>query len=179
MSTRLFVAIDAPDHVKADLESLQLGVPGARWLDADQMHLTLRFLGDIDGALRRDIESTLNRVRVPAFEIQLEGVGYFPPRGEIKTLWAGVARSEPLVQIRRWVDGQLTRLGVEPDRRKFVPHVTVARLTEPPPTRVARWVAEHGLYRSDAFDVEAIHLFSSHMHRKSAHYEHEAAFLLR
>ena len=86
---RLFVAIDTPENIRAQLEALLSGVPGARWVTSDQLHLTLRFVGEVDGPTFRDIADALGGVEEEAFELALKGVGHFPPRGKAKILWAG------------------------------------------------------------------------------------------
>lgn len=180
MSRRLFVAITFPEHVEDELFGLMFdGLPNARWSDETQLHLTLRFLGDVDGALERDVVTALSRVHADAFELQLSGVGYFPPRGPIRTLWAGVAPSPELDGLRKWVDGQMTRLGVTPDRRRFSPHVTLARLDDPPAARVARYLTDHALFKSPTFEVDAIHLIASRLLDSGPAYTHVASFPLR
>jgi 2'-5' RNA ligase len=125
---RLFVAIRPPPPVRARLLDLMGGVAGARWQDEDQLHLTLRFIGEVDRHMARDVDAALSSVHHPAFSIALNGLGAFDRRGEPVTLWAGIAPQEPLHALHKKVDQALVRVGVEPDRRAYMPHVTVARL---------------------------------------------------
>lgn len=125
---RLFVAIRPPPPVRARLLDLMGGVAGARWQDEDQLHLTLRFIGEVDRHMARDVDAALSGVHHPAFSIALNGLGAFDRRGEPVTLWAGVAPPEPLRALHKKVDQALVRVGVEPDRRAYMPHVTIARL---------------------------------------------------
>lgn len=125
---RLFVAIRPPAPVRDQLLDLMGGVAGARWLDEDQLHLTLRFIGEVDRHLARDVDAALSSVHHPRFSIAINGLGSFDRRGEPATLWAGVAPQEPLRSLHRKVDQALTRAGVEPDRRAYMPHLTIARL---------------------------------------------------
>ncbi|TNF26569.1 MAG: RNA 2',3'-cyclic phosphodiesterase [Deltaproteobacteria bacterium] len=175
---RTFIAIDLPEDVRDELLGMQHGVPGARWVDDDQLHLTLRFVGDVDGAALRDLMGALSRVEADAFELTLGGAGFFPPRGPQRVLWIGVERSAPLDALQRTVSGVATRLGHAPDRKKWAPHVTLARLDGAPSNRVARFVAERALYRSRTFAVDAFHLYSSQLHPKGAIYTLEESFPL-
>ena len=125
---RLFVAIRLPGPVRARLLGLMGGVAAARWLAEDQLHLTLRFIGEVDRHMARDVDAALSGVHHPVFSIALNGLGGFERRGEPVTLWAGVAPHEPLRALHKKVDQALVRVGVEPDRRAYMPHVTIARL---------------------------------------------------
>jgi 2'-5' RNA ligase len=125
---RLFVAIRPPGPVRARLLDLMGGVAGARWRDDEQLHLTLRFIGEVDRHLARDVDAALSGVHHPAFSIALNGLGVFDRRGEPVILWAGVAPHEPLRALHRKIDQALVRVGVEPDRRAYLPHLTIARL---------------------------------------------------
>ncbi len=176
---RLFVAIDLPEDIKDELVGIAFGVPGARWVDPDSLHVTLRFLGEVNGTTVQDLGTRLGRLEVEPFEIRLGDVGFFPPRGPTEVLWIGVEKSEPLEHLRKKVDQIATRLGIEADRRKWIPHVTLARLDEAPESRLARFAAEHSLYRSRPFMVEQITLFSSRLLSTGAQYQREAVFVLR
>ncbi|HEX8380403.1 MAG TPA: RNA 2',3'-cyclic phosphodiesterase [Allosphingosinicella sp.] len=125
---RLFVAIRPPPPIRAQLLDLMGGVAGARWLDDDQLHVTLRFIGEVDRHLARDVDAALSAVHHPRFAIAINGLGSFDRRGEPATLWAGLAPQEPLRALHKKVDQALTRAGVEPDRRAYMPHLTIARL---------------------------------------------------
>jgi 2'-5' RNA ligase len=125
---RLFVAIRLPATVRARLLDLMGGVAGARWLPDDQLHLTLRFIGEVDRHLAQDVDAALSSVHHPSFSIALNGLGAFERRGEPVTLWAGVTPHEPLRALHKKIDQALVRVGVEPDRRAYMPHITLARL---------------------------------------------------
>ncbi|PIE17560.1 MAG: RNA 2',3'-cyclic phosphodiesterase [Proteobacteria bacterium] len=180
MSLRLFVALDLPDGVKDDLLGMAHGLPGARWLDHDQLHLTLRFVGgDVDGAAYADLVHALSRARrIPPFELTLGGTGHFPPRGQARQVWAGVSRSDGLDALHRRVDAAVNRLGHKPDRRRWTPHVTLARLDGTPSRKLAEFATERALWRSEPFEVDAFHLYSSHLHPKGATYTVEETFRL-
>lgn len=125
---RLFVAIRPPEPVRARLLAAMGGVGGARWQSEDQLHLTLRFIGEVDRHQAEDVHAALGGVHHPRFEIALAGVGSFDRRGEPTALWAAVAPQEPLRTLHKKVDQAIARVGIEPDRRAFAPHITLARL---------------------------------------------------
>jgi 2'-5' RNA ligase len=125
---RLFVAIRPPPPVRAHLLALMGGVGGARWQDEEQLHLTLRFIGEVDRHRAADVDAALAAVVHPAFDVAIEGVGSFERRGEPTSLWAGMAPQEPLRNLHKKVDQALVRAGLEPERRAYVPHIALARL---------------------------------------------------
>jgi RNA 2',3'-cyclic 3'-phosphodiesterase len=126
---RLFVAIRPPAEVRARLLALMGGVRGARWQSDDQLHLTLRFIGEVDRHRAEDIHAALSAVIHPRFEIALAGLGAFERRGEPTALWAGVAPHEPLKALHKKVDQAIARAGLEPERRAYTPHITLARMS--------------------------------------------------
>lgn len=177
MNLRLFVAIDLPDPVTDALERLCTGLPGARWTDPDQYHLTLRFVGEVDGLVFRDLDQGLAEIDFEPFTLGLDGFGHFPPRGEPKVLWSGVSPREPVDRLRKAVDRVILDAGVEPARRKFSPHVTVARFTGGAPLgRLQQFLSGHALYRSDPFQVDRFHLYSSQLHPDGAIHTLEATY---
>ena len=177
MNQRLFVAIDLPEAVGASLERLCVGLPGARWTDPEQYHLTLRFIGEVDGLSADDIYEGLAEVDFEPFELSLHGFGHFPPRGEPKVLWAGVTPESSITPLRRAVDRVVNAAGVEPERRRYSPHVTVARFPHGAPLlRLQRFLAGHALYRSEPFMVESFHLYSSQLHADGAIHTLEASY---
>jgi 2'-5' RNA ligase len=125
---RLFVAIRPPRPILDGLLALMGGVAGARWQSEEQLHLTLRFIGEVDRHMAQDVLAALGSVHHPPFDVALNGLGTFDRRGEPVTLWAGVAPQEPLKALHKKVDQALTRVGVERDQRSYVPHITLARL---------------------------------------------------
>lgn len=167
---RLFVAIALPDEVKRDLARIALGVPGARWLEDDELHLTLRFIGEVDGDVFRDLLDGLAPIEAAPFDLTLKGVGHFPPRGEPRILWVGVEKSEALVQLRSKVEGAVVRAGLPPEKRKFAPHVSIARLRNTPIAKVGNYLTAYGLFRAGPFPVEEFCLFSSQLGAKRAVY---------
>ena len=158
---RLFIAVDLPETIRENLESMSFGIPGAKWVSPEQLHLTVRFIGDVDGALFRDIKNILDEVNLASFSLQLKGVGYFPPRGAPRVLWVGLEKSEPLQLLRKKIDARLLRVRVEPEGRKFSPHITLARLKNSPVQKIANFLSGNGLFSQEPFQVEDFKLYSS------------------
>jgi RNA 2',3'-cyclic 3'-phosphodiesterase len=175
---RLFVSIELPDDVKHALGRLAGDVPGARWLEHDEMHLTIRFIGEVDGLVFEDVMAALDEVRAAPFALALRGVGHFPPRGEPRVLWAGLERSDGLRVLHDRVESALVRAGVEGEARKFSPHVTLARLRGTPARVVGGFIAMNGLFRTDPFEVGEFHLYSSSLSAKRAVHRCEASYAL-
>ncbi len=124
---RLFVAIELPLPVRDAVLAAMGGVAGARWQTDDQLHLTLRFIGEVDRHLAADIAAALARVRIMPFSLSLGGVGTFDRRGRIDTLWVGVTPQAEVAALARRVNQALVQVGLAPETRAFVPHITVAR----------------------------------------------------
>ena len=175
---RLFVALDLPASIKQELVAISYGVPGARWLEPEQMHLTLRFIGEVDGSVFRDVEAALEGVHAEPFELSLKGVGYFPPRNQPHDLWVGVEPCEALVRLRNKIESTLVRAGLPPEGRKFSPHVVIGRLKETKLNKLADFLARNGLLRLPPFSVDRFNLYSSHLGSQGASYEIEQEYHL-
>lgn len=174
---RIFTGLEVPPDIGLSLSMLRGGLPGARWIDPENYHVTLRFIGDVDDMVAREVAEALLRVRKPAFDLQLDGLSSFggrKPRAVIATAPA-VA---PLVELQAEQERLMQRLGLEPDGRKFSPHVTLARLRESSNRQVADYLATRGPYRSPAFRVGRFVLFSSRASVGGGPYVVEAAYPL-
>ena len=176
--TRLFVAIDLPAPAKDQLDALCHGIPGARWVRDRQFHLTLRFLGEVEGPVFRSVSEALRSVHLPPFELALKGTGHFPPRGKPRVLWAGVAHGPGLLEAHRQVERVLRRAGLPPEDRKFAPHVTLARLNGTPLPRILEWLRGSAGLRSEPFRVERFELFSSVLGREGSQHVVEESYPL-
>jgi len=168
---RLFVAISFPEDVRIRLAGVCSGLPGARWIDADSMHLTLRFIGDVGGDLAEDIDAALQGVSAPAFELMIAGVDCFESGGKVHTLWAGVEKQPLLVHLRDKVESAVVRAGCEPERRKFKAHVTLARFRSGTPPRIGSFLQSYSRLALGPFPVERFTLYRSHLGSEKAHYE--------
>ena len=165
---RLFVAIRPPEPIRKRLLGVMGGVQNARWQDDEQLHLTLRFIGEVDRHQAEDIAATLGSVRQSPFEIALFGVGSFGKRGK-GALWAGVAPQDELKLLHKKVDQACLRVGIAPDNRAYHPHITLARLGRnagPVEPFIERWA---GL-SSDVFPVDSFCLYESRLGSEGASY---------
>ena len=175
---RLFVALSIPDVVARSLMLLEGGVPGARWQAREQLHLTLRFIGAVDGGDARALEDALAGIDAPAFEMQLHGVGQFGNK-QPHSLWAAARRNDLLEHLARKVDTAIRRVGQPQDVHKFMPHVTLARLRHPDMDRLREWLVTHALFTSDLFAVNAFCLYSSKLTSDGSIYRVEQEYPLR
>ena len=166
---RLFVAIRPPASVRALLLGAMGGISGARWQSEDQLHLTLRFVGEVDRHRGGDIHAAWGAIHHAPFEIALNGIGAFERRGQADTVWAGVAPHEPLKALHKKVDAALTRVGVAPDQRAFLPHVTLARLKRSSGP-VGNLLEQSGGLTSPLFAVDHFALFESTLTPEGAVY---------
>ena len=157
---RLFIGIEIPDDVGHALSLLRGGLPGARWIDPENYHLTLRFIGDIEAGLAHEIVSMLERVSRRPFEIRLDGLSSFGGR-KPRAIVASVASSPSLLELQAELERLMQRVGLDPEGRKYTPHVTLARLRDTSSRQVADYLAARGLFRSAPFRVERFVLFSS------------------
>lgn len=125
--SRLFVALELPLAVRDVLLAAMGGVAGARWQRDDQLHLTLRYIGEVDRHQAQDIAAALGSVRIAPVQLALGDIGTFDRRGRIDTLWVGVTPQAEVAALARRVDQALVRVGIAPETRAFVPHITLAR----------------------------------------------------
>ena len=176
---RLFLGLDLPDEIDRDIQLMSGGVQGARWQTPEQLHLTLHFLGEVDGGTARRLTAALDRLHAPAFELELCGAGVFPPRGQPRVLWLGVEPPDPVSLLHQRCARILDELRLDRERRKFAPHVTIARLRrDVDAPAAARWVLDHALYRSPRFTVDHVRLYSSITSHRGAKYTTEAIYEL-
>ena len=175
---RLFVAIDLPAEVKEAVTGIGRNLPGARWVAADQLHLTLRFIGAADETLFLQIKAALAKVTALPFPLALKGIGHFPPGKNARVLWVGMEQIEPLLELQRNVELALLDAGIAPEERRFSPHITIARLKETSHGRVAAFVEAHAGFESAAFPVDVFYLYSSTLSSSGAIHKREAAYPL-
>ena len=175
---RLFIAVDLPETIKNNLSLMAFGIPGAKWVAPEQLHLTVRFIGEVDGGLFHDIKEILDEIHFASFSLQLKGVGYFPPRGAPRVLWIGLDKSEPLQLLRKKIDTALLRARIEPEGRKYSPHITLARLKNSPVNKIANFLSGNGLFSQEPFQVEDFKLYSSVLSPKGAYHKVERIYPL-
>lgn len=166
---RLFVAIRPPRPVREQLLQVMGGVRGARWQSDDQLHLTLRFIGEVDRHLAEDLHAALGAIHHPRFEIALSGIGSFERRGQPETLWAGVTPHEPLKALHNKVDQAAVRAAIAPDQRAYLPHITLARLNRAAGP-IAGLLEQSGGLSSAPFPVDSFGLYESELTPEGAVY---------
>lgn len=176
---RLFVGLDIPETVVYDLAPARGGVEGAHWQRDNQLHLTLAFIGDVPGRVGREIEDALSRIRFEPFQLSLSGVGLFGKPKHPKALWAGVENRKPLLHLHEKVTAALDRIDVETERRKFKPHVTLARFRRGAQARVGDWLTNNEILHTSSAEVDRFVLFSSERTSEGSYYRQEAIFTAR
>ena len=157
---RIFTGLEVPERVAQSLSMLRGGLPGARWIDPENYHLTLRFIGDVDDQTAREVASLLGRVRRQPFELRFDALSSFGgrrPRAVIATL----AQTAALMELQAEHERLMQRVGLEPEGRKFTPHVTLARLRDSSSRQVADYLAARALIDAPPFAVSRFVLFSS------------------
>lgn len=157
---RLFTALEIPRDAALSLSLLRGGLPGARWVDVENYHLTLRFIGDVEGHVADEVANALDRVRRPSFTLALSGVGAFGSK-KPHAVWAGVTPSPDLNALQGEIERICQRIGVPVDPRKFMPHVTLARLRNPNAIDVAHYLSARGNFSTLPFKVGRFVLMSS------------------
>ena len=175
---RLFVAIALPETIRSRLALICGGVPGARWLSPETMHLTIRFIGEVQESRLGDIDLALSGVSAPGFELTLDGIGSFGNSGRPRVLWTGVARNPALDHLHGKIESALVRAGLPPEGRKFTPHVTLARLRDAKRSRVGEFVAAHNPFQAGPIPVSEFTLFSSFLSQSGAIHTPEAVYPL-
>jgi 2'-5' RNA ligase len=175
---RLFVALDLPWETKEELSDLSCNLPGARWVPEDNFHLTLRFIGEANRLQAEEIDHAMSALRGRGFFFSLSGLGWFEKNGRVNTLYAGVERNDDLCRLQAKVETALHRVGLAPDKRRFTPHVTLARMDMPPSPALAQFVRAHNLYRSAPIRADNVTLFSSFLGKDQPTYTPEAEYAL-
>jgi len=169
-TVRLFVGVNLPDEIRHRLAALSAGVNGAKWVAPENFHITLRFIGEVDRHQAADLDGALADIRAPAFDLALREVGKFGSRGRLRALWAGLESSGALVHLHDKVERASVRAGIEPEQRKFKPHVTLARFKRTPDHAAAGFLEDHAGLASDDFFVDQFVLFESTLGNQGAHY---------
>ena len=167
---RLFIAIRPPAAIRTQLLGLMGGIAGARWQDDDQLHLTLRFIGEVDRHLAADSAAVLGSVHHTPFDIALSGIGEFDRKGRRDALWAGVTPHDALTALHHRIDQALVRIGIAPETRAYLPHITLARFGRVG-GEIDAFAASHGGLSSTPFTVTHFGLFESTLGGEGARYE--------
>lgn len=172
---RLFTGVEIPPEVAQALSTLRGGLPGARWIDPENYHVTLRFIGDVDDDIAHEVESLLGRVRRGQFELRIEGLTSFGSK-KPRAVVASVEPSSALMEAQAEQERLMQRIGLEPEGRKYTPHVTLARLRDASTRDVAEYLSARGHFRSRTFPVSRFVLFSSRASVGGGPYVVEASY---
>ena len=175
---RLFVALDLPVDVLTQLQSVGGGIPGAKWVSPDRMHLTLSFIGEVSNTMLEEISFELSRIRANVFTIQLEGVDIFSNRKQAHTLWARVSKSSELMSLQARIETSLLQKKLLPTRRKYIPHVTLARLRRTSHRALEEFLIRYSSLQTPIISVKSFKLYSSHLSRSGPYHQIEAVYSL-
>jgi len=176
---RLFVGIALPEDIRFRLSLLCCGLPNVRWVPPENMHLTLRFIGEVDNGVMQDIDVALAAVRAPRFPLSLAGVGHFGKDKNVRVIWAGVEKSPALQHLHDKIESAVVRSGQPPDGQKFSPHITLSRVKTPPPAgKLLEFITGNNLFRTQPFEVTHFTLFSSFPSSEGSIYRAEESYEL-
>ncbi|MGH6795407.1 MAG: RNA 2',3'-cyclic phosphodiesterase [Methylocella sp.] len=174
---RLFTGLEIPSDLATDLSMLRGGISGARWIEAENYHLTLRFIGDTGDSTAREISATLEKIRRSPFIVTIEGLSSFGG-AKPRALVARAKPAAPLVELQAQQERLMRRIGIAPEPRKFTPHVTLARLRAATSAGVAEYLSSRGHFLSRHFEAKRFVLFSSRASTGGGPYVVEAAYPL-
>jgi 2'-5' RNA ligase len=177
MVHRLFVAIRPPEAVRDLLIDAMDDSADFRWQDEEQLHLTLRFVGEVERPVGEDLAAALDTIRSSTFELRIHGTGRFEQRNS-GALWAGVEPKAPVAALAAKVERACQSVGLEPERRAFHPHITLARWKGRRTREVAAFLERTPGLASESFEVDRFILFESRLSRHGAHYEEVASYRL-
>jgi 2'-5' RNA ligase len=172
---RLFTGLELPERLMDRLALLRGKLPGARWIDPERYHITLRFAGDIDDPTARAFASTLSEIDFEPFTLRIGGLGSFGGN-KPRALWAGIEASEALVRLQKAHERAARRAGLPAETRNFSPHVTLARLNSTKPQMLAEYLSYYGGFVSEPFEISRFVLFSSRANHGGGDYVVEAAY---
>ena len=175
---RLFVALELPEAVRDGLAQMVGGLPGVRWVPPANYHLTLRFIGNVTPVQAEEVDLALGAIRAKPFELRLQGLGTFEKAGRVQSLHALAERTPGLAHLQAKIETALQRAGLPAERRRFTPHVTLARTEFVPLDKLAGFVQAHNLFRTAPETVEHFVLFSSRLGKEMAVYTPEVEYAL-
>ena len=175
---RLFTGIRLPLYLRQQLSLLQGGIPGARWTNIEDYHITLSFIGNVDEATAEDIDEVLSGIRIPTFKLSLKGAGCFTRGDTPGYLWIGIEHNELLHRLKEKIDHILEAHKLPFEKRKYTPHVTVARLKNSTGTEAAEFIQRHNLFTGGPFEVDEFTLYQSHHVNEGPTYEELTSYPL-
>ncbi len=175
---RLFAAIMIPQPQREQLALITGGIPGATWISPEKYHITLRFIGEVAEPVARDIETVLHSIDVCAFDLTIQNIGLFDSGHRPRALWASMNHTQDLHVLHEKINQTLLRAGVETERRKYLPHISLAKLHHAPEGDVAAFIQGNNLMKLLPFRVDRFSLIESRLTRHGAEYSVVEEFLL-
>jgi RNA 2',3'-cyclic 3'-phosphodiesterase len=177
---RLFVAIDLPQNLREKIQILyQHKIAGAKWVPLEQVHLTLRFIGEVEESFFQEVRETLKGITSDSFEVSLQGLGCFPDPKRARVLWLGLIAPPIIYELQNKIELLLQSLGLASEERPFSPHLTLARLKFPNAKEVAKFLEQNKDFKSETWLVKEFHLYSSLLTPKGAIHKIEAKYSLK
>lgn len=173
---RLFVGLEVPDGLAERLVALQAGLPEARWIPRENMHLTLAFIGEVAEPDAEDVAEALDALDGPPLAVEPDGLGWFGRPHQPSSLVMHARRTDALVRFQKRLSTRLREVGHPPEARKFAPHVTIGRLKRTAEADVERYLAHVVGADLPGFTAEAFHLYSSHRGHAGALYRREVSY---
>ncbi len=177
MSHRLFIGLRPPEDIRDGLLDAMDHIEDARWQNDGQLHVTLRFLGEVSRPGGNELAEALGGIRMDSFDITIDGAGHFERKMRAKAVWARVLPTAPLIQLKRKVDRVCNACGHEEEHRKFLPHITLARLNAGSGP-IGDFLAAQADLKMPPFTVREFILFESRLSRHGSHYEPVARYPL-
>lgn len=168
---RVFIAIPLPVDIRASLASLCHGIAGAKWTQPENMHITLRFLGELNDEQCRDLDDELSEINCPRFDLTFRSFGCFDKRGHVHTLWAALDKSPELERLFEKVESASVRAGLEKARRKFKPHTTLARFRHVEDREIGTFMESRNPYSSEPFPAQSFVMYQSLRGNEGPRYE--------
>jgi RNA 2',3'-cyclic 3'-phosphodiesterase len=175
---RLFTGLEIPARLVTRLSMMRGKLAGARWIDPENFHITLRFAGDIDDLQAQAFAAALDDIEFDSFDLSVEGLGSFGGN-KPRTLFAGIRMTEALERLQKAHERAARRAGLPPETRNFTPHVTLARLKDSKPAAVAEYLSYFGGFFAEPFRVSRFVLFSSRSNQGGGPYVIEECYPFR
>lgn len=175
---RMFIALPIPERIREELAFLCCGLPEARWIKPENFHITLRFLGEIDGGDVDDVDAALAGIRAPEFDLEIADVGCFANGRSVRAIWAGVKPTPALAHLHDKVESAVVRAGLPPNGQRFMPHVTLTWPRRAPLDKVREYLARHSLFRAGPFEIKHFTLYRSFTGGEGSIYRIESEYEL-
>ncbi|MFT5699822.1 MAG: 2'-5' RNA ligase [Desulforhopalus sp.] len=175
---RLFLAIDIPKIIIKEVQEMGRSIPNARQVPINQLHITLKFIGEVDEITLLDIQKILREIRQPKFSLCLKGGGTFPPIGTPRILWAGVHPEQKIIDLKNCIERELAVINIPKAKKKYTPHLTLARLRNSPVQHVDKFLSDCPLLQTSFFSVQTFNLYSSQLTQKGAIHTLESCYSL-